>query len=330
MASCDYISPDKALIFDIYRGTSHDGPGLRSTVFFKGCPLSCAWCHNPEGQSLTPAVWWDRRSCIGCGLCHEACKNGANIIDGQGIHIDRGKCLVCGACVKECPAKALEMIGTAYCLEELVKTVLKDKAYYDQTGGGVTASGGEAMMQAAFIESFFARLHQEGVNTALDTCGHAPWSVFEKVLANADYVLFDLKLADPKAHALFTGVDNSLILENAVRIAQGIRKGSWNTKLWIRTPLIPGATATEDNLRDIGRFIFENLEGVVSRWELPAFNNSCTRKYEKLGEAWQYADKELISAAQAQALKAAAASGGVDSSMIFVTGIIAGSQEADE
>ncbi|WP_195276824.1 glycyl-radical enzyme activating protein [Anaerotruncus rubiinfantis] len=325
MERCDLCPPtdSRGLIFDLYRGTTHDGPGLRSTVFFKGCPLSCAWCHNPEGIPFKRAVWWDGRTCIGCGLCHEACPYGANEMKEQGIVIDREKCRACGACVKACPAQAMTFIGEDWELEKLVRELLKDKTYYDQTGGGVTASGGEALMQADFVAALFVRLHEAGVTTALDTCGLAGWDALEKVLPHTDYVLYDLKILDGAAHKQFTGADNAAILEHAKRIAQGIADGVWNAQMWIRTPLIPGATATEENLSEIGRFIAGHLLPAVTRWELCAFNNSCINKYEKLGGEWSYSDVKLIGSAQAEKLREAALLGGCSPEMVFVTGLVA-------
>lgn len=323
MVSFDKLSPDEALVFDVYRGTSHDGPGLRSTVFFKGCPLSCTWCHNPEGKSVKNAVWWDKRTCIGCGSCHEACGNEANLLDEGGVHIDPEKCRLCGECVRACPTKALSFTANIRTLDSLMELLLKDKAFYDKTGGGVTASGGEAMMQYEFVAKLFERLHEQNVATALDTCGQAAWSAYEKVLPNTDCILYDLKIIDRQRHKKFVGVDSELILDNARRIAAAINAGKYNAQLWIRTPLIPSATATEENLRDIGSFIANELGSSVTRWELPSFNNSCTKKYEKLGLVWPYKDEKLLNRTQTDKLKAAAISGGVDASIVFVTGVVA-------
>ena len=312
----------RAFIFDIYRGTTHDGPGLRSTVFFKGCPLSCEWCHNPEGISPKQRVWWDSRVCIGCMLCHAACKTGANIPCEAHIKIDDTLCVQCGACVKACPSKAMAFISKEWTLEKLVNEVIRDKVYYDKTGGGVTASGGECMMQHDFIVEFFEKLQNLGVDTAIDTCGLIPYSAFEEVLPYTNHVLYDLKLWDDELHKKYTKQSNNLILENLRRIAKAIAEGSIKSDLWIRTPLIPGATATKENITAIGKFIAKELHGAVSRWELCSFNNSCITKYERLNLQWSYQDTPLIDLGTSEALRLAAIACGVDEEKVVVTGLI--------
>ena len=311
-----------AFIFDIYRGTTHDGPGCRSTVFFKGCPLSCEWCHNPEGIPPKQQVWWDSRACIGCMLCHKACKTGANIPGKAGIVVNETLCVRCGACVRACPAKAMTFIGEEWPLDKLIDEVMRGKAYYDKTGGGVTASGGECMLQHRFIAEFFRELHSRGVDTALDTCGFVPYSAFEEVLPYTDHMLYDLKLFDGDLHKKFTGQDNRQILENVKRISKAISAGAVSADLWIRTPVIPGATATVENITAIGKFITEELGGAVSRWELCAFNNSCITKYERLHLTWPYRRTPLIDCKTSRLLRKAAVDGGVNEDIVAVTGLI--------
>lgn len=311
-----------ASIFDIYRSTTHDGPGLRSTVFFKGCTLACEWCHNPEGIDPGQRVWWDSRTCIGCMLCHSACKYGANIPGETGIMIDDAKCVRCGACVKVCPSKAMTFIREEWTLEKLIDEVMRDKVYYDRTGGGVTASGGECMMQHHFLAEFFRELHSRGVNTAVDTCGLVSYSAFTEVLPHTDYVLYDLKLMDTSLHEKYTKQGNELILENVKRIAKEITERKIDCEMWIRTPLIPGATANEENITAIGNFIATELQGAVSRWELCSFNNSCITKYERLNLPWSYKDSPLIDARTSESLHKAAINSGVKEDIIVVSGII--------
>ncbi len=307
---------DHALVFDIYRGTTHDGPGIRSTVFFQSCPLACQWCHNPEGITSSPGVWWEERSCIGCMLCQDACPVKANPAGEGGITIHRDRCLGCGACVKACPTGAMSFIARSFDLPGLLNEVLRDRAFYEKTGGGVTASGGECMQQHAFVARFFQKLQEARVNTALDTSGFAPWSAFEEVLPHTDYVLYDLKLMDSWAHRQFTGQDNGLILENVRKIAAAVRDGSCRAKLWIRTPLIPGATAAPENISAIGAFLAGEMADVVSRWELCAFNNSCITKYSRLGKAWDCQELKLLTDSKAQALRRAAISSGVPQELV--------------
>jgi pyruvate formate lyase activating enzyme len=313
----------EALIFDIYRGTTHDGPGLRDTVFFKGCPLACAWCHNPEGISFGQAVWWDSRLCIGCHLCLEACRYGANSDQDGRIVIDNQKCRRCGACVEVCPSKALTFIGETWEVGRLVREMLKDEAYYRQTGGGVTASGGEPLYQHQFVAEFFARLREQGVHTALDTSGQAAWETFEEVLPHTDLVLYDLKIFDSCLHQRYTGQPNGRILDNVRRLAAGMRAGMYQSGLWIRTPLIPGATASEENIWALGAFIAGELGPAVSRWELCAFNNSCLNKYQRLNKDWAFHETALLSRSTAAHMKDAAIAGGVPSDQIFITGLLA-------
>lgn len=312
-----------ALIFDLYRGTTHDGPGQRDTVFFKGCPLSCTWCHNPEGISTSPLVWWQKQACIGCGLCHDACPTGANALAESGIQIDRDKCTVCGKCALACPAEALTLCGQEWSLEALLEEVLKNKPYYDRTGGGVTVSGGEAMLQYRFVERFFQELHAVGVTTALDTCGHVSAACLARVLPHTDYILYDLKLMNSAGHERFCGTGNGLILENARRIAEAINRRELGGEFWIRTPLIPGASASEENLRNIAAFIVNQL-GVrnVARWELCAFNNSCSSKYHRLGKPWDFAGNRALRRAEALSLRQTAERAGFPSEKLFVTGIL--------
>lgn len=308
-----------AHVFDLYRGTTHDGPGIRSTVFFAGCPLHCAWCHNPEGIPAANRVWWQAKSCIGCQLCVSACPVGAKVAAEDGI-LSTERCTACGACVRACPTGAMSFVWKEWSLEKLVDEVARDKPYYDRTDGGVTASGGECMLQASFVAAFFEQLHQRGITTALDTCGEVPWTSFETVLPHTDVVLYDLKLMDPEQHRHFTGADNALILENARRLVQGAREGKF--RLWIRTPLIPEATATEENVHAVAAFLAKELKGAVERWELCAFNNHGLSKYERLHKPWIYANVPLLTAGQAEALRRVALECALGEENVAVTGML--------
>ncbi|MGC9349875.1 MAG: glycyl-radical enzyme activating protein, partial [Anaerolineae bacterium] len=289
-------------VIEISRGTTHDGPGLRTTVFLKGCPLRCLWCQNPEGIPSDQGIWWEARKCIGCLACVEACTTGALTEGPDGLVRDHDLCEVCGACVAACPAMAMTFTGQAWTLDGLIKEVMKDRDYYEAFGGGVTVSGGEPLSQYPFVAHFFRRLHNEGVHTALDTCGLASQAAFAAVLPHTDHVLFDIKLLDSDLHRQYTGHANDVILQNLTYVADTIRavnrtrsqNGEIPMHLWIRTPLIPDATATPDNIAAISRYIGEHLADVVDRWELCAFNNACQQKYDKLGIDWHYADYPLM------------------------------------
>ena len=317
-----------AHVIEINRGTLHDGPGLRTTVFLKGCPLRCLWCQNPEGMPAEQAVWWEARACIGargfaCLECVAACPTGALIAGENGPRRDRDVCTVCGACVATCPAQAMTFTGQAWTLDALVKEVLKDADYYRAFGGGVTVSGGEPLSQYRFVAAFFARLRALGVHTALDTCGLASTAAFAAVLPHTDYVLFDIKLLDPDLHRQYTGHSNEVILRNLATVAETIRHSNGAMHLWIRTPLIPDVTATPDNIAAIGRYIHQHLADVTERWELCAFNSACKQKYDKLDQPWTYADYPLLEQRFIASLQEAALAAGASPDKLVISGLIA-------
>lgn len=312
--------PPAGMILEIQRMSTEDGPGLRTTVFFKGCPLACGWCHNPESLSPRPQIQWTGVGCLGCGACVETCPNGSLFLDSTGIHIDRRLCDGCGVCVDECPSGAMELLGTFWNLGDLVNELVKDRTYFEQSDGGITLSGGEATMQPEFCRSLLSELEKQGIRTALDTCGQVSRGVFATLLPLTDLLLFDLKEIDVEKHRRFTGRSNELILENAVFAAEYIRRHKRPRTFWIRTPLIPGATATAENIQGIGAFIAGHLEGTVDRWELCAFNNLCRDKYERLGIHWDYAPTPLLSREQMESFAAEARRSGVDPSIVIWSG----------
>ncbi|MFU8826549.1 MAG: glycyl-radical enzyme activating protein [Brevefilum sp.] len=310
-----------ARILHLQRLSTEDGPGIRTTIFFKGCPLSCLWCHNPESIEPHPQVHWLETRCIGCALCLETCPNGAlsSLATGE-IVVDRYICQGCGLCAEVCPSTALEILGQDVQLDDLVSELLKDQAYFQASGGGVTASGGEPTLQAGFVSRLFARLQGEGVHTALDTCGACSPKALEAILPHTDLVLYDLKLMDSGEHRRVTGLRNQVILENLARVAEWARRDPTGIQLWIRTPLIPGVTASEDNLAAIGAYLADHLDGVVARWELCAFNNLCKDKYRRLGMPWHYEDTPLMSEAMLNRCEAVASGSAPDPIRVVVTG----------
>ena len=286
------MAASEALIFQIQKFSTEDGPGIRTTVFFKQCPLKCIWCHNPESILKSPQLEWFKHKCIGCKTCIETCQQKALSFDKNGLNIDREKCTECGECVVECPSTALNMLGTWWKLEDLFYEIEKDKVYYTESNGGLTVSGGEPTQQPDFIADFLKKCKENGISTAVDTCGYASKKVYEQILPYVDLVLLDIKLIDSDKHKEFTGVPNEAILENAIWISNYL-KGN-GKKMWIRTPIIPLYTAIEENIKGIGEFIVNKLNNFPERWDLLSFNNLCASKYERLNIDWSLKDILLI------------------------------------
>jgi len=310
-------------LIETIRGSTHDGPGMRTTIFLKGCPLRCTWCQNPEGMGTDPAVWWNARKCIRCLECLHACPARAITEDAHGLVLNRDACTRCGACVEACPARALAFDSMDWPLERVVREALKDRDYYAAFGGGVTVSGGEPLVQYRAVAELLERLREAGIHTALDTCGLAAADALAAVLTHTDLVLFDIKLLDPALHRAHTGQPNETILANLGRIADQVRGAPGGLKVWIRTPLIPGVTATAENIRAIGQFLRTHLPDVVERWELCAFNNACRSKYQRLGLPWRYAETPLMRRSETDALREVALAAGVDAGRLVVSGLIA-------
>jgi pyruvate formate lyase activating enzyme len=312
------VVKDSGTILEIQRMSTEDGPGIRTTVFFKGCSLRCAWCHNPESISMKPEIHWIGSRCIGCRTCLKTCTLKALSLDEKGMRIDRSLCTGCGECAEACPSTAMELLGHAWELEALIAEVIKDRAYFETSQGGITISGGEPTMQTPFAAAFLERLKVAGIHTALDTCGQCPQKNLDTLLPFADMVLFDIKLIDPHEHQNFTGHSNELILTNLKHVAASLREKGGT--LWIRTPIIPQATDAPENISAIGAFISRNLDGCVQRWELCAFNNLCRDKYLRLDKDWAFSDSELIPKARMEDLAAAARSSGVDPEIVHWSG----------
>ncbi len=264
------------LIFDIKRYAINDGPGIRSTVFFKGCLLNCAWCHNPESISPFPQKMYTADKCIGCNSCVDACPENACELTSQGIVTDPELCKVCGICADVCPTKATEISGEVMSKEAIMDKIEKERMFFDQSGGGVTFSGGEPLMHADFLIELLDECGERGIHRTVDTTGLAKKETLLEVAKRTEHFLYDLKSMDSAVHEKWTGASNEKILEN--------RKTHSTTgaKINIRIPLVKGVNADEENIRATAAFIAE-LEGEKKKVNLLPYHNIAARKYQKLG-----------------------------------------------
>jgi glycyl-radical enzyme activating protein len=263
-------------IFNIQRFSIHDGPGIRTTVFLKGCNLRCHWCHNPESQRMPADIEFFPEKCIACGGCVEACPEGAQLLEGSQRVYLRDLCKVCRSCVQECFSGALLATGDERTVAQVLAEVAKDAGYYQSSGGGVTFSGGEPMLQPGFLLAMLQACHQQGYHCAVDTAGNVPWERFETVIPETDLFLYDIKALDETIHQRYTGVGNRLILENIQRLAQV------GKEIWVRIPLVAGVNDSVEEIEGIARLVapLENIRRV----EVLPYHTLGSEKYTSLGK----------------------------------------------
>jgi pyruvate formate lyase activating enzyme len=274
----------RGTVFDIQHFSLHDGPGVRSTIFFKGCPLSCRWCSNPESQDASPQLMFFPHLCVGCGACVAACPSRAVAVKNGSLRIDRAVCDSCGECVPHCLHGARSVSGKALNVQEICEEVRQHWRLFQQSGGGVTLSGGEPLAQPDFLYRLLKELHDEiGLHTCLETSAKAPWDALERILPCLDMLFLDIKHMDSAAHKRGTGAGNGDILDNARRLA------GCAVEAVIRVPLMPGFNDDDGNLRAVASFL---CDAGLAAVEIMPYHNLGFAKYEALGRTYAFAAKE--------------------------------------
>lgn len=270
-------------IFNIQKFSIHDGPGIRTTVFFKGCPLRCLWCHNPESQNAKSEMLYDRRKCVLCRTCETVCPTKAIRLENDRMVTDMDKCVFCGKCITYCMYEARDTAGKEYTVDEVLKVVLQDRVFYKQSGGGVTVSGGEPLMQIDFAEELLRRLKEEGIHTAVDTCGAVSFDVLERIAKYTDLFLYDIKLMDDQKHKEYIGVSNKLIIDNLIKLSK------IHDNINIRMPIIEGINADNSHIKETLDLI-KDLN--IVKINLLPYHDIAKHKYYKLGRGY---DEEKMS-----------------------------------
>lgn len=266
---------DRGLVFNIQKYSIQDGPGIRTTVFLKGCPLHCAWCHNPESISPRKEILLLENRCIGCAQCRSACRYGVAFDSSAPLAVHSVRCDTCGQCIDACPTGARQMVGREMTVDQVLADIRRDRTFYEDSGGGVTFSGGEPLLQAGFLKRVLQGCRQEGISTAIDTCGHAPREALLELASLTDLFLYDLKLMDDDLHRHYTGVSNHRILENLQAL------GRLHDRIWVRVPVVPGVNDGAEAMGAIAAFV-RSLRGVRQVNLLP-YHRAAQHKQHALG-----------------------------------------------
>ncbi|MBR5489862.1 MAG: glycyl-radical enzyme activating protein [Oscillospiraceae bacterium] len=270
---------ERGRIFNIQRFSTHDGPGIRTTVFFQGCPVKCFWCQNPESQPINFVLMFNEDNCIGCGNCVSQCPLSVPQMDEGFPKFDREKCCGCGKCAQFCPVEALKLSGYETSVEEVYKEIMKDYLQYTNSGGGVTLSGGEVMLQPDFAAALLKKCKESGLHTIIETCGFAPWAAFEKVIPYTDEFYWDIKKVDSFLHRQATGVNNELILSNAEKLSKT------GKNMRFRMPLIPGFNDNEDDICALRTLVCERFGRDVECIDLLRYNSLGEIKFQRIGRS---------------------------------------------
>ena len=271
----------EGIIFNIQRFSLHDGPGIRTTVFLKGCPLDCLWCHNPESKRKKPQLAFSDNLCIGCGNCEKVCKQAVHSHDENGKIIHFDACIACGTCTEACPTGALEIMGKKVSSEEVVEEIVRDIPFYGSSGGGVTISGGEPALQPEFAAAVLKGAREHQIHTAIETAGYVSWDAYEKIIPYLDMVLFDSKQMDDEKHRAYVGQSNQKIHENLRRFCEADK----TVEVVVRTPVIPGYNDQPENFRALAAFL-HTMER-VPRVEVLPYNPLAGSKHPRLGMIYE-------------------------------------------
>lgn len=267
------------VIFDIRKYSIHDGPGIRTTVFFKGCPLRCWWCHNPEGQDVEPELVYRKSRCIGCDECSKSCQREAISLVAQSISVNREKCVPCNNCCRVCPSDALSIAGKQMSVKEILEEIEKDRTFYEESRGGVTFSGGEPLMQPDFLNALLKECKERAIHTAVNTCGFAQYEIIDRIRDKVDLFLYDIKTMDNRKHRKYTGASNEQILKNLKKLAES------GSSIVISFPIIPGINDDDKNVTRTAKFI-SSLPNIQQVNLLP-YHRAGIEKYKNLGKPYK-------------------------------------------